>query len=83
MSDKNQGKIDLIKQNLIIKSKCYRVFDAPDGKEVLEDLKQTFIPDIISGMDDNQTQILIKAAQRDVVRYIELKINAGKMEIPE
>lgn len=52
------------------------LFSTPQGQEVLANLKEEFDPSILCRThDDNAISITVRAAQRDVIRYIELLIN--------
>ena len=51
----------------------HNVFSSPEGVEVLKSLKAEFDPDVLSNCSET-TPIVIRAAQHDVIRYIELMI---------
>ena len=52
------------------------LFNSPIGKEVLQELKEQFDPPVLATGDDTST--IIRASQRDVVRWIEDVIDRGK-----
>jgi hypothetical protein len=52
------------------KVKTYRDFlDTPNGKIIMEDLKEQFDPPVLCKVSADTT--VVRAAQRDVIRYIE------------
>ena len=53
-------------------------FTSVHGREVLEDLKNNFDPAVICRTNADTT--VMRAAQRDVIRYIEDKINGEVKE---
>ncbi len=67
-------KVKEARQKLYRETKPYRImFATPDGKAILEDLKREFDPRELCGTDPHIT--VVRAACRDVVRYIETMIN--------
>ena len=46
------------------------------GSKVMAEIKEQFDPEVLVG--DNEHKTIIRAAQRDVVRWIEEVINRGK-----
>lgn len=53
--------------------KFQRVFATDDGKAILQALHDEFEPDILC--IGSSTDMLVRAAQRDVIRYIQLMID--------
>ena len=51
------------------------LFRSPVGQEVLQDLKDQFDPPVLATGEDNST--IIRASQRDVIRWIEDAIMRG------
>jgi hypothetical protein len=51
------------------------VFGSPEGKQVLEDLTLRFVPEALTTKDQHSTTV--RAAQADVIRYIERRIVDG------
>ena len=52
----------------------FEVFNTPQGKQILAELKEQFDPSVLATGGDST---IIRAAQRDVVRWIEEVINRG------
>ena len=68
------NKITEARKELVRRSLCFsRTFSTPDGIEVLEKLKQEFDPAVLCSEDQHKT--VVRSAQRDVIRYIEMMIN--------
>ena len=55
------------------------VFGNPQGKEVLEQLKEQFDPEILCV--DSEHRTLIRAGQRDVIRWIEEVTKRGNRNV--
>lgn len=80
--EERQQKMDSAKENAIRISQRYKnVFSTPDGKEVLEDLELLFDPPEVVAATEHAT--IIKAAQRDVMRYIQSCIRVGEKYVDE
>ncbi len=72
-AEAQSSRINELRRNLQRKAvPFHNVFGSPEGAEVLEIIKQEFDPDILCGIDEHET--VVRAAQRDVVRYIEKMI---------
>ena len=74
-------KIVEARRNLAKKATNFRTaFSTPAGAQVLQDLKDEFNPDIIARKGMDPTAIIIGAAHRDVLNYINLMINFEENE---
>ncbi len=79
MADKLKT-VEQIKQRAQSKATNFsELFRSPIGKEVLEDLKEQFEPESLCV--ENQHETIIRAAQRDVVRWIEEVIERGNRNV--
>ena len=72
--------LEKAKHNLQVKAfRFAKLFSSMDGKTVLDDLRKEFDRDSLCVVDPHST--VIYAAQRDVIRYIELMLlRAAKLE---
>jgi len=70
-----------IKERLAQKARKFQtVFDNHTGQEVLQSIKNEFSTNELTDHPD-QTRIVVRAAQRDVVDYIERMVrDAGRVE---
>jgi len=70
-----------IRERLAQKARKFQVvFDSPEGQEVLQSIKNEFSTNELTNQPD-QTRIVVRAAQRDVVDYIERMVrHAGRVE---
>lgn len=61
-----------------------RVFGSPEGQEVFKDLCMHFEPNpICQKMDNNPTDITVRAAYRDVIDHIERNIRVAEVNYHE
>ena len=77
MADKS---VEQIRQRAQAKASNFsELFRSPIGKEVFEDIKEQFNPENLC--TENQHETTIRAAQRDVVRWIEEVIDRGNRNV--
>ena len=70
----NQNKLDLVVKELVKRSAPFkRVFQGEDGKKVLQDLKAEFRK--LSVVAETPHETIVRAAQYDVLDYIDKMIN--------
>ena len=76
MSERAKETLKKAQQVAKAKAQLYKtVFQSAHGRDVLGDLKEQFDPSILCKANADNT--LVKAAQRDVIRFIEDMINNG------
>ncbi len=69
MNERSQVTRDKARAKAAVRARSYRDFlDTPNGKLILEDLTQEFDPPVLANLSIESTAM--RAAQRDVVRYI-------------
>jgi len=74
MNDKQKKVVQQARDNMVRESISFsHIFTTPDGKEVLEKLKEEFDPVAICATNSHET--VVRAAQRDVIKYIETMVN--------
>ena len=74
---KKESRVEEIRKKAQGKANAFsELFGSPIGKEVLQEIKEQFDQDVLCGETEYTT--LIRAGQRDVVRWIELVIDRGK-----
>lgn len=77
--ENRQSKIDVAKRNLIKTAQKYKsVFGSPEGQQVLLDLTVQFNPDYICNKGTPQSDIVVQAAQRDVIEHINRNIRIAE-----
>jgi len=80
MNEKQKKVIRQTRVNMVKKSLCFnQCFSTPAGKECLEKLKEEFDPVALCECDVT-TPIIVRAAQRDVIRYIETMVTLREVE---
>lgn len=73
MNDNQKKVMKQAQDNLVRESLPFNhVFSSPEGVKVLAKLKEEFDPVTICNTSPHET--LIRAAQRDVIRYIETMV---------
>ena len=76
MAGIDPGTIEQARQRAQKKASVFAdLFGSPIGKEVLKELKEQFDPPVLATGEENST--IIRASQRDVIRWIEDVINRG------
>ncbi len=74
---KRRLRLEEVKKDAMRKAREFSdVFESVEGKRVLKELQKEFDPSVLATGEDNST--IIRAAQRDVVRWVEEVINRGK-----
>ena len=74
-AEQAKGKIEQARRNLAKKGMDFiTVFGTPGGVKVLAALKEEFDPPVICRKTSNAHQVVVEAAQRDVIKYIEQMI---------
>ena len=78
MDDKKKdARVEEIRKKAQGKASAFsELFSSPIGKEVLQEIKEQFDAQTLCVEDAHET--IIRAAQRDVVRWIEEVIERGK-----
>lgn len=74
------AKLQAARDEVVKTARKYKsVFGSPEGQQVLTDLVLQFNPEYICGMSGNveQTEITVRAAQRDVIEYINRNIRVA------
>jgi len=76
VNDKQKKVVQQVRDNMVKKSLCFnQCFSTPAGKEVLEKLKEEFDPVALCPDGFSGEGVIARAAQRDVIKYIETMVN--------
>ena len=74
-----EAKVENIRRDAHRKASDFsELFDSPIGQIVLKEIKDQFDPPVLA---DGDTATIIRASQRDVVRWIEDVIKRGKEHV--
>ena len=75
-----EASVEKVRQRAQAKANNFsELFRSPIGKEVLNELKEQFDPPVLATGEENST--IIRASQRDVIRWIEDVIDRGNRNV--